>query len=220
MPQERDVGEWAWRRAGASLGAPKLGSVFQRPVPEAGAVGRGPRSLRPCWPACLSGFACLSEERGARTAPTLSQGSRSPREVPENGATCPCLTVGQLGFGGGAGAGKVWWDPPARGTPGCRHMDAGAHSRRGRPAGGPRPGCAVPTAPVTAFPARAGHRLRAVCACGHVRVTRGRHPARGSCQSSPASGRQRRSGGPGHPLESLEAEAAAVRAQPAVTLPA
>lgn len=148
-------GTWAWQRAGASLGAPKLSPVFQRPLPEAGAVGGGPRSLQPWWPARLPGFACLSAERGARTAPTLSQVSRSPEEAPEDGATCVCLTVGQLGFGGEAGAGKVWRDPPARGAPGCRPMDTGAHAHRGSMAWGAGPSCGVP---VTAFPAGAGHR--------------------------------------------------------------
>lgn len=205
---------WAWQRAGASLGAPKLSPVFQRPLPEAGAVGGGPHSLQPWWPARLPGFACLSAERGARTAPTLSQVSHSPEEAPEDGATCVCLIVGQLGFGGlcvshCGTVGLRWrgrgWEgvagPPSSGR---TWLQAHGH-RRPRPQG--QHGLGRWTKLRGArhrLPCWGGAQALAVSTCGDVRVTRGRHPARGSCQSTPASGRRRGAEGPDAPRRACQ----------------
>lgn len=54
------------------------------------------------------------------------------------------------------------------------------------------------------LPCWGGAQALAVSTCGDVRVTRGRHPARGSCQSTPASGRRRGAEGPDAPRRACQ----------------
>lgn len=198
MPHEGDVGLAEGRRQ-------PRGPKAQPSLSEAPARGwsGGRRSPQPpALVACtLAGLRLsLSGERsphGTHAEPGVTQPQRGPGR---RGHLCVshCGTVGLRRRGRG-------WEgvagPPSSGR---TWLQAHGH-RRPRPQG--QHGLGRWTKLWGArhrLPCWGGAQALAVSTYGDVRVTRGRHPARGSCQSMPASGRRRGAEGPDAPRRACQ----------------